>query len=97
MNRIDLKTRNGIYMFCTVSGNRYILKITDEKITLKRSPKNEKFSLRKDNKEIKVFKFMPIEVGKGAILKMEPLGVGDSTWRFTTKVIDIWEGNDNKQ
>ncbi|APH16209.1 hypothetical protein NPD5_2602 [Clostridium sporogenes] len=89
MDRIDFKTGNGIYTFQTVSGSKYILKIGDEKIFIKRSPQNKELSLRKDNEEIEVFKFMPIELGKVAILKLKPLGKGNCTLRITTKVIEI--------
>ncbi|AQS08317.1 hypothetical protein CLOBY_03890 [Clostridium saccharobutylicum] len=93
MNRIDFGTRNGIYMFSTVSGSIYILKITDKRIILKRNPRNENSSLRKDNEEIEVLAFMPIEVGKRAMLLLEPLGKGESTSRYTTEVLEIWEIN----
>lgn len=91
MNRIDLNTGNGIYMFRTVSGSQYIFKINDKKIILKRY--NEKLKLRKDNLEIEVLNFAPIEIGKGARILLEPLGKGNSTLRLTTKVIEIWEIN----
>ena len=92
MNRIDCKTQSGIYIFGTLSGSIYILKITDKKITLKRKPQNEDFSLRRDNLEIEVLGFIePIEVGKRAVLLLEPLGKGKSTVRCTTRVLEIEE------
>lgn len=89
MNRIDSKTKNGIYFFHTESGSWYALKINGKKITLKRCPKNEKVLLQRDYEEIEVFSFEPIVVGKTAVLELEPLGIGDNTMRFTTKVIQI--------
>ena len=96
MNKIDLGTKNGVYIFRTMTGSKYILKKDGKKITLKRSPNKGGSSLRRDNEEIEVIKFIPIQVGKGAILKLEPLGDGDSTWRITSKVNEIWECDDDK-
>lgn len=91
MNKIDLKTSNGTYMFITLSGSQYIFKITDEKMTLKRNPKDKNSSLRKDNKEIKVLNFGSIEIGKRALFQLEPLGEGVCTWRHTNVVFGIKE------
>lgn len=91
MERIDLKTKNGVYLFRTLSGSQYILKIGDEKVTLIRKPKNSISSLRKDNVEIEVLSFFPIEVGKKALLLLEPLGKGNCTWRYTNVVFEIKE------
>ncbi|MDF2857443.1 MAG: hypothetical protein K0Q87_3294, partial [Neobacillus sp.] len=45
MNRIDSTTKDGTYMLRTESGSWYELTITGKKITLKRSPKDEKAPL----------------------------------------------------
>ncbi|MCH4201198.1 MAG: hypothetical protein LKF87_10715 [Clostridium tyrobutyricum] len=92
INKIDCYTPSGKYIFYTLSGSLYILNITDKKITLRRKPKNEDFSLRRDTLEIEVLDFIkPIEVGKRAALLLEPLGKGKSTIRFTTRVLKIEE------
>ncbi|WP_312648608.1 hypothetical protein [Aminipila sp.] len=97
MNRIDSRTKNGIYFFHTESGSWYALRITGKKITLKRCPKDEKVLLRRDNEEIEVFSFEPIVIGETAVFELEPLGIGDNTLRFTTKVIKIIQSEqDNK-
>lgn len=89
MDKIDLETKKGVYLIQTISKSRYILKITNNKITIKRSPQNEELSLRKDNSEIEVLDFLPIIVGECAKLKLKPLGDGESTYRITTKVTGI--------
>lgn len=73
MDKIDLKTKKGVYLIQTISKSKYILKITNDKVTIKRSPQNEELSLRKDNNEIKVLEFLPIIVGECAKFKLEPL------------------------
>lgn len=97
MNRIDSKTKEGIYFFHTESGSWYALRITKEKITLKRCPKDEKGLLRRDNEEIEVFSFEPIVVGKTTVFEFEPLGKGDNTLRFTTKVKQIVQCEQNNK
>ena len=89
MKKIDLETREGIYLIQTISKSQYILRISNDKVTIKRSPQNEELSLRKDNNEIEVLDFLPIIVGECAKFKLEPLGEGDCTYRITTKVIGI--------
>lgn len=89
MKKIDLETKKGIYLIKTSSKSVYILRITNDKVTIKRSPQNEELSLRKDNNEIEVLDFLPVIVGECAKFKLEPLGEGDCTYRITTKVIGI--------
>lgn len=89
ITRIDSNnTKNGLYIFNTITGSEYILKINDEIVTLKRNPKNKENSLRRDNEEIKVFEF-EVEVGKSATFLLEGLGKPIYTERFTSKVISI--------
>lgn len=90
ITRIDSNnTKNGLYIFNTITGSEYVLKITDEIVTLKRNPKNKTNSLRKDGEEIRVIEFDDIELDKSATFLLEGLGQLIYTERFTSKVISI--------
>lgn len=87
MKKIDDHSPKGTYFFNTSSGSKYFIEIFENGKYLKRT--NQKFKLRRDNKEIEIKKIETLEIGKPAVFCLEPLGLGDTTFRFTTDVLDI--------
>ncbi|MCZ0704605.1 hypothetical protein J2T56_003196 [Natronobacillus azotifigens] len=87
MNRIDNNSPSGTYLITTRSGSKYFLEISEATKKLVRV--NPKFGLRKDGEQIEVKEIMTLEIGKPAIICIEPLGLGSETFRLTTEVLDI--------
>lgn len=76
----------GIY-FKTLSGSRYFIETSYQKMYLERF--NRVYKLRQDTEKIEIRWIKQFEIGKGSIFCLEPLGVGNATFRFTSEVLDI--------
>ena len=93
MKRMNNNVPNGTYFFTTKSGSEYFIEIVESMKKLVR--KNSKFELRKDNEQIEIKEIIRLEIGKSAVFRLEPLGLGSETTRITSEVLDIiaLEGN----
>jgi len=91
MQKLESNFPEGTYTFTTMSRSIYRITISDSKVVLNRTRDNIRGrELRKDSEDIEVLNDFKIEVGKSAVLTLQPLNPAATfTTRITTPVVKI--------